>query len=1273
MPQHPSRETRRPTYQSWDQFTEYRNLDMAREIADFVSDGKPIWRFPYFRQVLILWRVFLVSLFLTGSKSRAQGESRFRGIFSDYLVMNLFVLIMTTVEYTVKGILGLLVSALMLPSTLWNWNTKRTPSSLEKEAASLLHSYHDDIRKHPWFHCDFQKKIADLKHASDKLGKKRSFYDFFTYHFVLRDFQFRKLLAPAVSSGFVEPNPSIRGTNINYATSADGTRLLKLPVYDGLTDWVYAAYCKKTFSDPENHYDKPTPLTSVWGQASLMCRVQLSPEQEKALRAILPKNCIADAYGNGCDPTRTMILDVPWDLEVTKNGQKKPALSVIMAQFYDPEKKNFHFHDPYVPPEQDVYPRLLLPGQTNNPQPKQPLLSFFCYPRASLLSAGLINSYDKIRPSMLIFRFLAHFTTMPILGALQCAATIFDAAIALVGFAISIPLLVVSAVWTGCCRLVGTSSSSLSACYQALIRTGSAFLLNGKHFLRSLWGFYDPSYLAHDLLRENHHQAIAGGGLYQTELPIFRPKTEAELQEIVANASLDDRLCAVRGGGYSQGQQFLSYDPRQVVLSLDELTLEGGNNVTYEPDTEIVTCSAGSTWSQVQDLISQHGRALPVMQASNIFSVGGSLSTNIHGWNHHMGSLCNHIARIRYVDKDGVIQTITPEDPMFKYMAGGFGRFGVIVDVSIRTIPNCTLQLKGTELPLSDYLRNFKNHIQHNPDVGLHIGRLPIHMPGKWGDDDCKLISSNWEVTDTTPVKDQTLYREKKGGSTFLRMALNLLTRLGFLKSLYWRNEVHIETKKENPNLTVNETMNFEIQPMLRNEKASKQFWLQEFFLPEDGIEAFTRELGSILSKNEVDLINASIRFVKQETQPTALPYAPEDRYALVLCFRQNMRPDAIKKTHQWVQQAIDAALARGGTFYMPYQQFATRQQYQQAYPTAAALHENYEKEIGTPKPPVFENGLGQRYIAQNDLDFIPNLDDMRGFFETVFRQYRFEDFRQVYNEELNKHHASHEDLYQAISRRMPEISGDFFTSIRRKLKALHTIQDDLCDQARKIIAADDTPLPAESGKGLELGTYGRFVTHMKKDLALSGVDVCAEPAAKPDAIQAALEHRNLSSLVTGQTAYTAADKSGAPTYNLNYNDISDIDFGKNQYKVITCFAGAHHFPDAQVDRFFKKVEEALLPGGKFLLVEHDKHLAKEADHAAHSIFNLGTGEPYALQRDEIRNFQNVSYWVDRVQDASDLEVIRRKKGTGKGAVVSYTRKGDPSHNTMIGFTKKSS
>lgn len=41
----------------------------------------------------------------------------------------------------------------------------------------------------------------------------------------------------------------------------------------------------------------------------------------------------------------------------------------------------------------------------------------------------------------------------------------------------------------------------------------------------------------------------------------------------------------------------------------------------------------------------------------------------------------------------------------------------------------------------------------------------------------------------------------------------------------------------------------------------------------------------------------------------------------------------------------------------------------------------------------------------------------------------------------------------------MPEIIGDSLTSTRRKLKALPTIQDDFCDQARKIIADDDIPI----------------------------------------------------------------------------------------------------------------------------------------------------------------------------------------------------------------------
>ena len=84
------------------------------------------------------------------------------------------------------------------------------------------------------------------------------------------------------------------------------------------------------------------------------------------------------------------------------------------------------------------------------------------------------------------------------------------------------------------------------------------------------------------------------------------------------------------------------------------------------------------------------------------------------------------------------------------------------------------------------------------------------------------------------------------------------------LKKWFWSTEIKKETSSDNQPQTLNEIMNFGIHPMLRSEVASKQFWLQEYFIPKDNIVEFTKALGRLLSKNKVDLINASIRIVRK-------------------------------------------------------------------------------------------------------------------------------------------------------------------------------------------------------------------------------------------------------------------------------------------------------------------------------------------------------------------------------------------------------------------------
>ena len=39
-----------------------------------------------------------------------------------------------------------------------------------------------------------------------------------------------------------------------------------------------------------------------------------------------------------------------------------------------------------------------------------------------------------------------------------------------------------------------------------------------------------------------------------------------------------------------------------------------------------------------------------------------------------------------------------------------------------------------------------------------------------------------------------------------------------------------------------------------------------------------------------------------------------------------------------WTRQLIDAALAQGGSYYLPYQLHASREQFQRAYPDACKL-----------------------------------------------------------------------------------------------------------------------------------------------------------------------------------------------------------------------------------------------------------------------------------------------------------------------------------------------
>jgi hypothetical protein len=100
---------------------------------------------------------------------------------------------------------------------------------------------------------------------------------------------------------------------------------------------------------------------------------------------------------------------------------------------------------------------------------------------------------------------------------------------------------------------------------------------------------------------------------------------EQQLRDLLARAKRQRLYISIAGSRHSMGGQTLYPHGIQInMLTYHGMTLDAAHNLLY--------VQAGARWSEVVPFLDRHRLSVPVMQASNSFSVGGSLSVNCHGW-----------------------------------------------------------------------------------------------------------------------------------------------------------------------------------------------------------------------------------------------------------------------------------------------------------------------------------------------------------------------------------------------------------------------------------------------------------------------------------------------------------------------------------------------------------------------------------------------------------------------------------------------------------------
>src|SRR3989449_5326456 len=151
---------------------------------------------------------------------------------------------------------------------------------------------------------------------------------------------------------------------------------------------------------------------------------------------------------------------------------------------------------------------------------------------------------------------------------------------------------------------------------------------------------------------------------------VVTPGTIEEIRELVRTHR---GPISIGGGRFSMGGQIAT----EGSLFID---MRGMDRVlALSPENRTITVEPGITWRAIQELIDPHGLSVKIMQSYASFTVGGSLSVNVHGRYVGQGPLIGSVRSIEVGLADGQLVQASPRGNaqlLFGSNGGARGRGG---------------------------------------------------------------------------------------------------------------------------------------------------------------------------------------------------------------------------------------------------------------------------------------------------------------------------------------------------------------------------------------------------------------------------------------------------------------------------------------------------------------------------------------------------------------------------------------------------------------------
>jgi FAD/FMN-containing dehydrogenase len=411
---------------------------------------------------------------------------------------------------------------------------------------------------------------------------------------------------------------------------------------------------------------------------------------------------------------------------------------------------------------------------------------------------------------------------------------------------------------------------------------------------------------------------------------LLTPHTSEELAQIVRSASRKALPISVSGCRHSMGGQQFARDS----ICIDARSLD--RVISFDQKRGLIEAEAGIQWPKLirtyldaqADKAKQWGIAQK-QTGADTFTLGGSLSSNVHGRGLAMKPLISNIESFTLINADGKSIRCSRDEnnELFRLATGGYGLFGLIDSVTLRLVPRQKLRRVVEIIRADDLPKRFEERIAQK----FLYGDFQFLVDEKSPDFLQRGVFSCYEAIDEhEPIVAKKELREDDW-LELLRLAYTDREKaferysdyyLSTNGQTYWSDTNQLSAYLPNYAQKIREQIGGEESSLI----------ITEIYVPRPDLPNFLTQAADLLRSNRTIVIYGTLRLIEKDDE-SFLAWAKQPYACVIFNLLTFHTPRGIEASTRSFRGLIDLAIARGGSYYLTYHKFAKPEQVIACYP----------------------------------------------------------------------------------------------------------------------------------------------------------------------------------------------------------------------------------------------------------------------------------------------------------------------------------------------------